>query len=179
MFSDGQRALPSEPKALMGLVTHPGLSLRFFRTHPQSNRSAELSTPTSLPKLSPEGIQRKTDADRHSPHTLADTRSKNLELRGGGGEWRVTGCGCLKWGGVAMPSALAKDCHTPGRGGFGVGARRNKGRDRAQRSSGCSKGPWVNSTVSVMLLLVRGGKEGNPEAHVSVQKKKLMLNRSG
>ena len=59
MFSDGQRALPSEPKALMGLVTHPGLSLRFFPTHPQSNRSAELSTPTSLPKLSPEGIQSK------------------------------------------------------------------------------------------------------------------------
>ena len=63
-----------------------------------------------------------------------------------------------------MPSALAKDCHIPVRGG-GVGARRNKGRDPAQRSSGCSKGPWVNSTVLVMVL-VRGGREGNPEAHV-------------
>ena len=78
-----------------------------------------------------------------------------------------------------MPSALAKDCHTPGRGGFGVGARRNKGRDPAQTSSGCSKGPWLNSTVSVMLLLVRGGREGNRAGHVSVLKKKLMLNRSG
>ena len=36
----------------------------------------------------------------------------------------------------------------------------------------------MNSTVSVMLL-VRGGKEGNPEAHVSALKKKSMLNRSG
>ena len=66
-----------------------------------------------------------------------------------------------------------------GGGGVGVGARRNKGRDRAQRSSGCSKGPWVNSTVSVMLLLVRGGREGNPEAHVSALEEKSMLNRSG
>ena len=78
-----------------------------------------------------------------------------------------------------MPSALAKDCHTSGKGGgVGVGARRNKGRDPAQRSSGCSKGPWVNSTVSVMLL-VRGGREGNSEAHFSVLKKKSILNRSG
>ena len=65
-----------------------------------------------------------------------------------------------------------------GGGGVGVGARRNKGLDPAQRSSGCSKGPWVNSTVSVMLL-VRGGREENPGAHVSVLKRKSVLNRSG
>ena len=59
VLSDEQRALPREPKALMGLVLHPGLSLRFFPTHPRSNRSAEISTPTSLLKLSPEKIQRK------------------------------------------------------------------------------------------------------------------------
>ena len=96
----------------------------------------------------------------------------------GWGDWRVTGCGGLSCSGVAMPSVLAKNCHTPGRGGFGVGARRNKGRDPAQRTSGCSKSPWVNSMVSIMLL-VRGGRDGNPDAPVSVLKKKSVMNRLG
>ena len=101
MFFDGQRALLSEPKALMGLVTHPGLSLRFFPTHPQSNRNAELSTPTSLLKLSPEEIQRKlilTD----TLLTRLLTPVPRLGTLWGWGEWRVTGCGGLSWGGVAM-----------------------------------------------------------------------------
>ena len=54
VFSDGQRALPSEPNFLMELVTHPGLSLRLFRNNPTA-----FSTLTSLLKLSPERIQRK------------------------------------------------------------------------------------------------------------------------
>ena len=59
-----------------------------------------------------------------------------------------------------MPSALANDCHTSDRGG-GVVAGRKKGRVPAQRLSGCSNGQWVNSTVSVMLL-VRSGKKRQP-----------------
>ena len=78
-----------------------------------------------------------------------------------------------------MPPVLVRECHTPGRGaGREVGAGRNKGPDPAQRSSGCSKGPWVNSTVSVMLL-VRGGRERNPEVHVSVLKGKSVMDRLG
>ena len=52
----------------------------------------------------------------------------------------------------------------PRRGGGRGGARQNKGRDPTQRLSGCSNGPWLNSTVSVMLL-VRGSREGNSGAH--------------
>ena len=85
MLCDGQRALPSESKALMRLATHHPLSLRFSSTHPRSNWHAELSAPISLPKLSPEGFQRKVHIDGHPPHTLANIHTKDMELCGGGG----------------------------------------------------------------------------------------------
>ena len=59
-----------------------------------------------------------------------------------------------------------------------VGARRNEGRDPAQRLSGCIKGMWITSTVSFSCM-VRGGGKGNPEAHISVMKNKSMLDRLG
>ena len=87
--------------------------------------------------------------------------------------------------GLLLPKAgRGRHAFSPSQGlpyprqGGGGGARRNKGRDPAQRSSGCSKGASVNSTVSVMLL-VRGGREGNPGAPVLVLKRKLVLNCSG
>ena len=47
-------------------------------------------------------------------------------------------------------------------GGVGFGARRNEGRDAAQRSSGCSNGPWVTSVVSLVLLGATGKEALEP-----------------